>query len=1035
MVEARRPLRSLALCLLVAAAPAVAFEPTEASPSDRPVPVFDAPELAVEPTLVELSSLEAAPRAALAGFTRDFGSDWIVRWDRRSDRPHILQGSGVAIVPGSGNGLLPADLGLSEGAPVTLDIVADRLADFVAAYPELLGVANLDLRLDRTRSTAYGAGNTHWFLEFAQFEAGVPVEGANVFFRLSHGNLVQFGADRVAPVAIPTTPALEREAAWAAALRELQFPPAARLAAVLDPGSLHLYPAAGDDEAAGERYDGAAGAGYTHKLVWRFVFRLPGEATTFELLFDALRNQVLAVRDLNAYVTATVTGGVYPTTNSDPETVVTFPFANVTNTTTKTTDANGNYDYSGGTATLSLNGKYFQMSDGCGSISLSNTTDGNLALGTNAGTDCTTPGIGGAGNTHASRSGFYHLTRINRKAVTFFPANSWLASKVTANMNINQTCNAFWNGSTLNFYRSGGGCSNTGELAAVFLHEWGHGMDTNSGGAASESGSGEAVGDTFAFLETRDSCIGQNFRPGIQCTNCTACTGVRDVADFGLAGPAVLATPANVTHNSGLDCDRFLTTGGAVNCPYRQNGGIGAAYQGPMGYEGHCESVIASSANWDLAQMLVAQYGVEPGWAAMDKIWYGSLTPSKSAYRLVSGGTCNPAATIDGCAATNWYTAFLPADDDDGNLANGTPNACRIWDAFSAHGIACGTRPACSTTCATPATADAGSNASVCLGSGTTIGTAALPDHTYSWNPGGATTAQIFVEPTATTLYTLTATTACDQKTDTVTVTVLDPPATADAGADIAICLGSGTTIGTPSLPNHTYSWSPGGATTAQTFVQPVATTTYTVTASTSCNQGSDSVTVTVLDPPPTADAGADVTICEGQSTTIGTPAQPNHAYSWSPGGATTAELEVSPSVDTIYTVTATTSCSSLQDSVEVFVDHAPAAPSPTGPADGAVDVAPPIDLTWTGTPGASDYLVEIATDSGFANVVKSQNVAATHATFGGFAPIAYFWRVTPTGTCGAGSASATFSFTVDNLIFIDGFGSGDTTAWSATVP
>jgi hypothetical protein len=50
---------------------------------------------------------------------------------------------------------------------------------------------------------------------------------------------------------------------------------------------------------------------------------------------------------------------------------------------------------------------------------------------------------------------------------------------------------------------------------------------------------------------------------------------------------------------------------------------------------------------------------------------------------------------VDGCAATNWYTVYLAADDDDGNLANGTPNACRIWDAFSAHGIACGSRPVC----------------------------------------------------------------------------------------------------------------------------------------------------------------------------------------------------------------------------------------------------------------------------------------------------------------------------------------------------
>ncbi|WP_425508327.1 pre-peptidase C-terminal domain-containing protein [Tahibacter amnicola] len=93
----------------------------------------------------------------------------------------------------------------------------------------------------------------------------------------------------------------------------------------------------------------------------------------------------------------------------------------------------------------------------------------------------------------------------------------------------------------------------------------------------------------------------------------------------------------------------------------------------------------------------------------MDKIWYASLTPSKSAYQVTSGGKCNVSATVNGCGANNWYTVYLAADDDDGNLANGTPNACRIWDAFNAHGIACGTRPACSggtpdfTIAATPA--------------------------------------------------------------------------------------------------------------------------------------------------------------------------------------------------------------------------------------------------------------------------------------------------------------------------------------------
>jgi len=113
-----------------------------------------------------------------------------------------------------------------------------------------------------------------------------------------------------------------------------------------------------------------------------------------------------------------------------------------------------------------------------------------------------------------------------------------------------------------------------------------------------------------------------------------------------------------------------------------------------MGYEGHCESYIASTANWDLARNLVAAYGNGAGWNEMESLWFGSMQASQSAYRVTSGGQCYPYASVDGCGSSNWYTVFLAVDDDDGNLSNGTPNAGRIWDAYKAHGIACGaTRP------------------------------------------------------------------------------------------------------------------------------------------------------------------------------------------------------------------------------------------------------------------------------------------------------------------------------------------------------
>jgi len=684
---------SLIAGLAVAPGLAFAIQPAEDSADQDPAAKaagiftreFSAPELEVQPsvTAYEQGTRAAAGLGAMQGFFARNSADWEVRWDRRSNLPNLVQGVGVPILPGRGNRLKAADLEIA--GEIKLATVEAQLRRFMARYPEMFGVALTDFKLNPASSANVGEDSQVWLIEFQQTWRGVPVDGASAFFRINNGNIVQFGTEKVAPVKLASArPLLDNAAALAAALKAAGFK-LSQVGEIVNPGKLKIVPTLVAGEQPAELFQGAPGGGYRHTLVWELSFRRTGEAATYLALVDAKTGKVLRFADANAY--AQVSGGIYPTTNTDPESVRGLPFAAVTNGTAKTTDAAGSYTFSAGTATSVLDGKYFKMTDNCGAIALSDSTTGDLAFGSSGGTDCITPGVGGAGNTHSSRTGFYHLTNINRKASGFLPGNAWLASKVTANMNINATCNAFWNGTTVNFYRSGGGCSNTGEIAAVFLHEWGHGMDTNSGGAASDAGTGEAVGDTFAFLETKDPCIGQNFQPGVNCANCTACTGVRDVADFALGGSATIAKPANVAVNSGINCDRY-------SCPYFQFIFIGA-YQGPMGYEGHCESIIASSANWDLSQNLIARFGTTAGWAAMDSIWYKSLTPSKSAYRVASGGKCNPAAVVDGCGANNWYTVYLSVDDDDGNLANGTPNGCRIWDAFNAHGIACGARPAC----------------------------------------------------------------------------------------------------------------------------------------------------------------------------------------------------------------------------------------------------------------------------------------------------------------------------------------------------
>src|SRR6185436_17493488 len=101
------------------------------------------------------------------------------------------------------------------------------------------------------------------------------------------------------------------------------------------------------------------------------------------------------------------------------------------------------------------------------------------------------------------------VNKLIEMARGWLPGNPWLQNRLTTNVNIVNTCNAFWSPSAqnINFYRSGGGCRNTGEIAGVFDHEWGHGLDDNDA-AGVLSSSSEAYADIAALYRLQSSCLG-----------------------------------------------------------------------------------------------------------------------------------------------------------------------------------------------------------------------------------------------------------------------------------------------------------------------------------------------------------------------------------------------------------------------------------------------------------------------------------------------------------------------------------------------
>ena len=83
-----------------------------------------------------------------------------------------------------------------------------------------------------------------------------------------------------------------------------------------------------------------------------FRFRRRDDVGTYRAGGRRPDRRAAARVDLNAYADALVQGGIYPTTNTDPEVRRPFGFATVTNGGTKITNAAGIYDYTGGTATV-----------------------------------------------------------------------------------------------------------------------------------------------------------------------------------------------------------------------------------------------------------------------------------------------------------------------------------------------------------------------------------------------------------------------------------------------------------------------------------------------------------------------------------------------------------------------------------------------------------------------------------------------------------------------------------------------------------
>jgi len=297
---------------------------------------------------------------------------------------------------------------------------------------------------------------------------------------------------------------------------------------------------------------------------------------------------------------------------------------------TAITDANGDFSIAGTGGsrayTASFDGPFVNVNcSGCagGDALFSGTIDEDVAE----------PIYFAAGTYRADeRDCFYFINQTRNYINSIDPA--WTYPKVTANVNVNATCNANWGGTVLNFFRTGGGCHNTGEIGDVMAHEYGHCIQSSLLGGQGPNGMGEGNSDIAGTFIIDGSVIGIGFTEG-NCIDGLSCPG-----------------------SSCRDCENTLVYPGNV-----------------VGQPIHSAGRVICGFNWDTRQAMELKYGAALGKQKTAELWHFS--------RKLFGNT--------GYDQPDQVMDYFVVNDDDGDLTNGTPDYAEICIGASNHGFSCPT--------------------------------------------------------------------------------------------------------------------------------------------------------------------------------------------------------------------------------------------------------------------------------------------------------------------------------------------------------
>ncbi|MDP2307468.1 MAG: M36 family metallopeptidase, partial [Pseudomonadota bacterium] len=411
------------------------------------------------------AQLRSAP--AWAAFVEGEGFGWQARFDERTGTARRAWGPGI-------------DLGALQSSKD----VDGALRRFFTRNPDLIGVPQEQLRI---KSANHVARLDTWYVDYERIVAGAPIWRGGVTARVVQGQLLLLGVETYPELNGVEPATLDAKGAILAAERD---GPAAMAPHTEESARLVILP---------EDVDGAV----RYRLTWEVRSRTAAPVGKWVSHVDARSGELVNVYNEVRFLDGTLYGTHDTRTVDGSFSTSGMPLVTLTGSvsgTTVSTGADGTFTVDGAEGWSSrLRGSYVTVRNEGGS-------DGAFSFNGDS-----APVLTSDAADIAEIDSYVFLHHVRDWGLLYAPEVDVVTAPLTSFVNLESTCNAYYDGN-VNFYRAGDGCNNTGRIADVNYHEWGHGFHYYSLESGDFDGSiSEGIGDVVASLQTLDPTIAPYF--------------------------------------------------------------------------------------------------------------------------------------------------------------------------------------------------------------------------------------------------------------------------------------------------------------------------------------------------------------------------------------------------------------------------------------------------------------------------------------------------------------------------------------------